>query len=57
VESHPHGSIHSWKDFCVQLGTIAAGALIALSLEGVRELPAGARPPLGHPDLRWSLAA
>jgi hypothetical protein len=38
VEIHPpHGSIHSWKDFLIQLGTITAGVLIALSLEGVRE--------------------
>ena len=38
MEIHPpHGSIHSWKDFLIQLGTITAGVLIALSLEGVRE--------------------
>jgi len=38
VDIHaPHGSIHSWKDFLIQLGTITAGVLIALSLEGVRE--------------------
>jgi hypothetical protein len=38
VEIHPpHESIHSWKDFVLQLGTITAGVLIALSLEGVRE--------------------
>jgi hypothetical protein len=29
--------VHSWKDFGVQLMTITAGILIALSLEGVRE--------------------
>jgi hypothetical protein len=29
--------VHSWKDFGVQLITITAGILIALSLEGVRE--------------------
>lgn len=33
----PHGNIHTWKDFLLQLGTITAGVLIALSLEGVRE--------------------
>ena len=33
----PHGGIHSWKDFGVQLVTITAGILIALSLEGIRE--------------------
>ena len=38
MEIHPpHGSIHSWKDFLLQLGTITAGVLIALSLEAVRE--------------------
>jgi hypothetical protein len=38
VDIHPpHGSIHSWRDFLIQLGTITAGVLIALSLEGVRE--------------------
>jgi hypothetical protein len=38
VEIHPpHGAIHSWKDLLIQLGTITAGVLIALSLEGVRE--------------------
>jgi len=38
VDIHPpHGSIHSWNDFLIQLGTITAGVLIALSLEGVRE--------------------
>jgi hypothetical protein len=38
VEVHPpHGPIHSWKDFSLQLITITAGVLIALSLEGVRE--------------------
>jgi hypothetical protein len=38
VEIHPpHGSIHSFKDFVVQLATITAGVLIALSFEGVLE--------------------
>lgn len=38
MEVHaPHGSIHSWKDLAIQLATITAGILIALSLEGVRE--------------------
>lgn len=38
MEIHPaHGSIHTWKDLLIQLGTITAGVLIALSLEGVRE--------------------
>lgn len=29
----PHGGVHTWKDFWIHLGTIAAGLLIALSLE------------------------
>lgn len=33
----PHGGIASWRDFGLQLVTITAGILIALSLEGVRE--------------------
>lgn len=38
VEIHPpHASIHSVKDFFIQLLTITAGVLIALSLEGVLE--------------------
>jgi hypothetical protein len=37
VDIHPPHPIHSWKDFGVQLITITAGILIALSLEGVRE--------------------
>jgi hypothetical protein len=37
VDIHPPHPIHSWKDFGVQLVTITAGILIALSLEGVRE--------------------
>jgi hypothetical protein len=37
VDIHPPHAIHSWKDFGVQLITITAGVLIALSLEGVRE--------------------
>ena len=38
MEIHPpHGSIHSWKDFLIQIGTITVGVLIALSFEGVRE--------------------
>jgi hypothetical protein len=37
VDIHPPHAIHSWKDFGVQLVTITAGILIALSLEGVRE--------------------
>jgi len=37
VDIHPPHAIHSWKDFLIQLGTITAGVLIALSLEGVRE--------------------
>ena len=37
MDIHPPHAIHSWKDLLVQLGTITAGVLIALSLEGVRE--------------------
>jgi hypothetical protein len=38
VEIHPpHGAAHTWKDFLIQLGTITAGVLIALSFEGARE--------------------
>ena len=37
MDIHPPHAIHSWKDFGVQLITITAGILIALSLEGVRE--------------------
>jgi hypothetical protein len=37
VEIHPPHAIRSWKDFLIQLLTITAGILIALSLEGVRE--------------------
>ena len=37
MDIHPPHAIHSWKDFGVQLVTITAGILIALSLEGVRE--------------------
>jgi hypothetical protein len=38
VDIHsPHGGIHSWKDFGLQLVTITAGVLIALSFDGVRE--------------------
>jgi hypothetical protein len=37
VEIHPPHGIHSWDDFGVQLITITAGILIALSLEGLRE--------------------
>jgi hypothetical protein len=37
VDIHPPHAIHSWKDFGIQLVTITAGVLIALSLEGVRE--------------------
>jgi hypothetical protein len=34
-----HGGIHTWKDFWIHLGTIAAGLLIAISLEqGVEAL-------------------
>jgi hypothetical protein len=35
----PHGGMHTWKDFWIHLGTIAAGLLIAISLEqGVEAL-------------------
>ena len=37
MEIHPPHAIRSWKDFLVQLLTITAGILIALSLEGIRE--------------------
>jgi hypothetical protein len=37
MDIHPPHPIHSWKDFGVQLITVTAGILIALSLEGVRE--------------------
>ena len=37
MDIHPPHAIRSWKDFGVQLITITAGILIALSLEGVRE--------------------
>jgi len=37
VDIHPPHAIHSWKDFALQLVTITAGILIALSLEAVRE--------------------
>jgi len=37
VDIHPPHAIHSWKDFGLQLTTITAGILIALSLEGFRE--------------------
>jgi len=37
VDIHPPHAIHSWKDFGLQLLTITAGILIALSLEGIRE--------------------
>lgn len=33
----PHGGIQSWKDFGLQLVTITAGVLIALSFDGIRE--------------------
>ena len=33
----PHAPAHSWKDLSIQLATITAGILIALSLEGLRE--------------------
>jgi len=34
MEVHPpHGSLHSWKDFWIHLGTISIGLLIAISLE------------------------
>jgi hypothetical protein len=38
VDIHPpHGGIHSWRDFGLQLVTITAGVLIALSFDGIRE--------------------
>jgi hypothetical protein len=38
VEIHPpHAPAHAFKDFVIQLVTITAGVLIALSFEGVRE--------------------
>ena len=38
MEIHPpHGPIHSLKEFSLQLVTITAGILIALSLEGLVE--------------------
>ncbi len=37
MDIHPPHAIHSWRDFGLQLVTITAGILIALSLEGVRE--------------------
>jgi hypothetical protein len=38
VDIHPpHAPAHSWKDLSIQLATITAGILIALSLEGLRE--------------------
>lgn len=37
VEVHPHDSIHSFRDFLLQLVTITAGVLIALALEGLLE--------------------
>jgi hypothetical protein len=38
VEIHPpHPAAHSFRDFAIQLVTITAGVLIALSFEGVRE--------------------
>ncbi len=37
MDIHPPHPIHSWRDFGIQLVTITAGILIALSLEGVRE--------------------
>ena len=37
MDIHPPHPIRSWKDFAIQLVTITAGILIALSLEGVRE--------------------
>jgi hypothetical protein len=29
----PHGTVHTWKDFFIHLGTIAIGLLIAIGLE------------------------
>jgi len=37
VDIHPPHPVHTWKDFGIQLVTITAGILIALSAEGVRE--------------------
>ena len=37
MDIHPPHPIHTWRDFGIQLVTITAGILIALSLEGVRE--------------------
>ena len=38
MEIHPpHAPAHSVKDFLIQLGTITAGVLIALSIEGLTE--------------------
>jgi len=37
VDIHPPHPIHTWKDFGIQLITVTAGIIIALSLEGVRE--------------------
>ena len=37
MDIHPPHAIQSWKDFGLQLVTITAGILIALSLEGIRE--------------------
>ena len=45
MDIHPPHAIHSWKDLLVQLGTITAGVLIALSLEGVRETIRDSRLP------------
>lgn len=33
----PHAPAHSWKDVSIQLATIAAGILIALSFEALRQ--------------------
>ena len=34
LEVHPpHTSTHSWRDFFIQIGTIAVGLLLALGLE------------------------
>ena len=38
VEVHPpHAAAHSLREFLAQLGTITAGVLIALSIEGLLE--------------------
>jgi hypothetical protein len=38
VEIHrPHSPIQSWRSFAVEIATIVAGVLIALSFEGARE--------------------